>query len=218
MSETILYSYFRSSAAYRVRIALNLKEVPYEYRPVHLVNNGGEQNLPDYRKLNPSGEVPTFIHNGKSLSQSMAIIQYLDDVFPNPPLFPKDPYEKAHVLQICEIINSGIQPLGNLKVLHELEKRASFDQKMKSDWSSYWIARGLDNLEKHLQGFAGSYCFGNQITAADLFLVPQIYNAHRHNVSLNNFPLATRIYRSCSELAPFQKASPEAQPDAPKMT
>lgn len=216
MSEFALYSYFRSSSAFRVRIALSLKGIKYEYRPVHLINNGGEQNSPDYKRLNPVGEVPTLIHGNRPISQSIAIIDYLDHVQAEPRLFPVDPYARARVLQVCEIINSGIQPIQNLKVLQELERRCGFDQKKKTEWASHWIHDGFVGLEKFLEATAGTYCFGHQVTAADIYLVPQVFNAYRFNVPLEGFPVINRVHQACMLLAPFKDAAPEVQPDAPQ--
>ncbi len=215
MADFVLYSYFRSSASYRVRIALNLKSIPYTYSAVHLVQNGGEQYSASYAALNPSREVPTLVHKGRSLSQSVAIIQYLDAIHPQPLLFPGDPYSRARILQVCEIINSGIQPIANLKVLTALEKQCQFDQRRKADWSAYWIRDGLLSLEKLIKQTSQDYCFGSVVTAADCFLVPQIYNAIRYKVDLQEFPRLNEIYKNCQLLAAFQTAAPEVQPDTP---
>ena len=215
MSDFILYNYFRSSASYRVRIALALKGIEYEYRAVHLVKDGGEQKREDYLELNAKAEVPTLVHRGRALAQSVAILLYLEDVQPKPALFPKDPFLKAQVMQACEIINSGIQPLGNLSVLNELEKRCGWDAAAKEDWTTHWMKIGLKAFESYIGKTAGTFCFGNEPTAADAFLVPQFYNALRFRVSVDAFPLATRIYKNCIERPEFIAASPERQPDTP---
>lgn len=143
MTPIILYSYFRSSAAYRVRIAMLLKKVPFEYRAVHLLSNGGAQNQKGYRELNPMGEVPLVVDGAHRIGQSMAILQYLDEKWPKPLLFPKDIYKRAEVIQFCENINSGIHPVQNLKLLQELEKRFKVDQTGKEDWAKHWIKKRL---------------------------------------------------------------------------
>jgi maleylacetoacetate isomerase len=216
MEDFVLYSYYRSSASYRVRIALGLKGIKYEYRPVHLLNSGGEQFKDEYAHLNPSREVPTLVHGGKALGQSVAIIHYLDAIHPQTPLFPREPFLHAQVLQACEIINSGTQPLVNLRVLAELERSDDYTPQRKQIWSAHWIRAGLKAFESLLTKTAGTYCFGHEVSAADVFLVPQMYSATRNNVSLEEFPLLHRIYKNCLQLEPFQKAAPEVQPDTPK--
>lgn len=215
MSEFILYSYFRSSASYRVRIALNLKGIGYETRAVHLVNNGGEHRTDEYRTVNPSGQLPALVHKGRALAQSMAIIQYLDEVAPEPALFPRDPFQKALFVQACEIVNSGIQPLGNLGVLQELERRCGWDAAAKEQWSTHWIETGFRALESFLTKTASSFCFGNEPGAADAFLVPQVYNAIRNSVSLESYPVISKINKNCLSLEAFRKAHPDNQPDSP---
>ncbi len=216
MSELILYSYWRSSCSYRVRIALNLKELEYEYREVHLIRDGGEQRKPDYLALNPKGEVPCLIHRGKPLSQSMAIIEYLQKAFSYKlSLFPANPWEGARVRQLCEMVNAGIQPMQNLSVLQELDQRFQTGAEGQADWARHWIDRGLQALESAVKITGGRYCFGDEISAADLFLVPQIYNALRYNLDLNAYPTLKRINETCLALEAFQRAEPSRQPDAP---
>ncbi len=216
MADLILYSYFRSSASHRVRIALNLKGLPYEYKAVHLLNNGGEQNRDDYTQLNPLRQVPTLIHKGRAIGQSMAILDYLEWLEPAPALFPKEPYARALVLQACEIINSGIQPLGNLSVVNELEKRAGFDQAKKNEWIQHWIHKGLTAFESMIRPHAGRFCFGDGPTAADCFLVPQVFGAIRFGADLGRVPLLAEIHETCMGLKAFANAAPGAQPDAPQ--
>lgn len=210
-----LYSYFRSSASYRVRIALNLKQLSYEYKAIHLVNGGGEQFSDEYRRLNPSAELPTLVHNGRAIGQSVAIIQYLDEVFFQHPLFPKDPFLKAQTLQVCEVINSGIQPLQNLRVLKKLDQDFGASEPQKNLWIQHWIQLGFSSLEKILSPQAGPFAFGSRPSAADAFIIPQVYNAHRFQVDMNPFPTLSRIAQACGELDAFTAAHPDRQPDTP---
>lgn len=215
MAEFVLYSYFRSSASFRVRIAMNLKGIAFEYRAVHLLNEGGEQFRDDYRRLNPSREVPTLVHQGKSLSQSVAILDYLDAVRPEPRLFPKDPFGRAVVLQACEIVNSGTQPLMNLRVLNELGTRFGADQAGKDEWVRHWVRYGLESLEGFLKPRSGKFSFGDELTAADCFVIPQLFGADRFQVDLSPYPTLRRIRENCEALDAFKKAAPAVQPDTP---
>lgn len=215
MNKLDFFGYFRSSSAFRVRIALNLKKVPHNYHAVHLINNGGEQRKEEYRKINPMGEVPGIHDNGFSLGQSMAILFYLDDKFPDPRLFPSDPQQKARVIELCEFINSGIQPLHNLIVQQELEKRYGVDSVGKEDWIQHWIRRGLTTVERTLVQTAGSFSVGGQVSAVDCYLVPQYRASQRFGMDLTSFPTVTRVAESCLKLEAFQKAEAKNQPDAP---
>jgi maleylacetoacetate isomerase len=221
MKEFALYSYFRSSASYRVRIALGLKGIDYEYRAVHLLNNGGEQLKAEYALINPSHEVPTLIHkkDGQefAVGQSVAIVDYLDRVAPLPPLFPQDPAERAKVLQVCEIVNSGIQPLHNLRVLKLLSTKFGADENQKNDWTRHWLVYGLNALEKILFTTARDFCFGNQPNAADCFLIPNLANADRFQVDLAPYPTLRKIRENCEKLPAFVNAHPTNVPDAPKV-
>jgi maleylacetoacetate isomerase len=212
----ILYTYFRSSAAYRVRIALHHKRIPHENKFVHLLKGGGEQFTADFARLNPSQEVPVIVHNGRSLSQSMAIIQYLENVNPALPLFPQDPFDRAQVVRLCEMVNSGIHPVQNLKVLKELETRFGLDTAGKQAWAKFWIERGLASLEKALESCAGTYSFGGEFSAADAFLVPQVFGAKRYQVDLIQFPIVKRVYERCLQLPAVRTAHPAHQPDTPQ--
>lgn len=212
-SEFILYSYYRSSASYRARIALNLKEIKFEYRPVHLLKSGGEQNQPDYRRLNPSGQVPCLIHNGKPIAQSMSILEYLDQILPEPNLFPHEAYDRAIVMQICEIVNSGIQPLQNTSVMAELEKTYGLTSEQRKAWIHEWNRRGLKALEEILKKTAGDHAFGDTITAAECFIVPQVFSANRFGVPLNEYPTVQRVCHAVEELEAFMLAHPSRQPD-----
>jgi len=214
MAEFILHNYFRSSTSYRARIALNYKNIPFEYKAVHLLK--GEQFSPEYRKLNPIGGIPTLIHNGKVIPDSYAIIEYLEEIAPTPPLLPKDPYIRARIRQVCEIVNSSMHPMGNLKVLRHLEETMGYTQEQKDIWVQYWGHIGLDALEKNLQEFAGIYSFGDTITMADLFIVPQIVTCQRFKIDTGKYKLLTKIFDNCQKLEAFVKAHPFRQPDTPE--
>lgn len=216
MTELTLYNYFRSSTSYRVRIALYYKNLPFEYKPVHLLNNGGEQFFQDYKNMNPMSEVPTLIHEGLPLSQSMAIIEYLDEVFPSAPLFPKEVQRRARVRQFCENINSFMHPLSNLKVLQYLEVNHNYKQAEKEIWVQHWLQKGFEAAENLLKKSHGHFCFGDQITAADLFLIPQVFSAQRYKVELGPYPLIQKINEHCLTLDFFKKAHPFRQPDCPE--
>lgn len=211
-----LYSYFRSSASYRVRIALHVKNLPFEYIPVHLVKDGGAQNAAEYRAINAMGHVPALVHDGFVLAESMAIIQYLDDISPALPLFPSEPRHRAQVMQLCEIVNSGIQPLQNLKVQKLLETRYRLSTSESRQFIHHWIQDGLSNLEKILAHTAGSYAFGADLTAADCFIIPQCLTAVRFGVDVSSFPNLHRVNENALKLAGVLKAHPEKQPDFQK--
>ncbi len=213
-NEFKLYSYFRSSASFRVRIALHLKAIPFEYISVHLLKNGGEQYASKYKELNPLSQVPTLLHNGQSYTQSMAIIQYLDHIVPNPVLFPKETVLNTVVTQFCEIINSGIQPLQNSSVTQKLEAMFQMTPMQKADWYQFWMSRGFTAIESMLKIYSGKYSFGDQITAADCFLAPQMYSCKRFGFDTSPYERATAIYKNMMTLDAFQKAAPENQTDA----
>lgn len=213
-----LYGYWRSSAAYRVRIALNLKMLDAEQISVHLVKEGGEQHKADFAKLNPQHLVPALVDNDEtgefSLSQSLAIIEYLDEKYPSTPLLPASIVDKAMVRAMAQSIACEIHPLDNLRVLQYLtgELKVSEDQKMA--WYHHWIHLGFTALETQLAKYSGDYCFGNQVTLADICLVPQVYNANRFNVDLMAYPNIVRIVDNCNKLDAFKNAAPENQADA----
>ncbi|MFI5391030.1 MAG: maleylacetoacetate isomerase [Bacteriovoracales bacterium] len=210
----MLYSYFRSSSAHRVRIALNIKGVDYEYKAINLIKEGGgEQHSVEYKKLNPKGEVPFFLDGDRGIGQSMAIALYLDEKFPGPKLFPKDPYMKCFCIQQCEIINSGIQPFHNLKVLKELKKRFQISEDDKNSWVKFWIEEGLSPLELILKPISKNYSLGDDLSALDAFIIPQVFTCMRYNISLINFPTIKKIFDNCQNLPAFQKAEPSKQPD-----
>ena len=210
----ILYSYFRSSAAFRVRIALNLKNISYDMKFIHLLKNGGEQNSADYAKLNPMQQVPFFIDGDVRIAQSMAIIDYIDQKWHDGiPLFPRDKADRARVFEYCELINSGVQPLVGLELGKQLEKQFRISDTQKKHWMQFWVQKGLHAFEMRLQESAGSYCLGNSITAADCLLVPQVYNARRNDVDISQFPNIFRIEQALMLQASFAKAHPDQQPD-----
>jgi maleylacetoacetate isomerase len=209
----LLYSYFRSSCAYRVRIALHLKGLPYNIVPVHLLKEGGLQHSPQYISLNPSRQVPTLVDGETIIGQSMAILEYLEEEFPNPPLLPRQKNDRAIVRQMCEIINSGIQPLQNLSVSQFLDNEFKISPEDKNKWFQRWIHQGLKSLEDLLKVHSERYCFGDQITLADCLLVPQIFSAQRFKIDLSNYPRCTEINERCLKLTDFIRASPERQPD-----
>lgn len=211
-----LYSYYRSSCSYRVRIALEYKEVIYSYIPIHLLEDGGHQNTAEYQKINSKQEVPTLIHNETPISQSMAIIEYLDDILPQHRLFPGNYLEKAYVRQACEIINSGIQPLQNLRVLNKLVSDYKINDEQKKQWIHDVVRQGLSSFERFISNKSGHYCFGEKLTAADIFLIPQIYSAARFGFDINEFKILSKINDNCLSLDCFKKAHPDNQPDAPK--
>jgi len=209
----ILYNYFRSSASYRVRIALNYKKIPYKYEPVHLIQGGGEQFKPEYLELNPLSQVPTLIHRGVPISQSLAIIQYLEDVCPTPPLFPEDPLDRAVVWQICEVINSGMQPLQNLSLLGYFENKWLISADQRTDWLRFHMTKGFAALEKTFTKVSGQHCFEDEITVADCCLIPQVFSAIRFNVDVSPFPTIHRLYDAAIKIGAIQLAAPENQPD-----
>ena len=209
-----LYGYWRSSAAYRVRIALNLKGLEYQSQPIHLVKDGGEQHFDDYKTLNPAELVPTLVDGDLVLNQSMAILQYLDDLYPEYPLLPKDKIKKAQVMAFALDIACEIHPVNNLRVLQYLKKPLDHTQLETDDWYRHWLALGFEALEKRLETHAGIYCFGDDITLADLVLVPQVYNAFRYQLPMESYPKVLSVYEHCLKLDAFYQASPEQQADA----
>ncbi|HOX72077.1 MAG: maleylacetoacetate isomerase [Dokdonella sp.] len=219
MAEVLkLYSYWRSSAAYRVRIALNLKQLAYEIVPVHLVNNGGEQHSESYLELNPQATVPTLLDGSRIFRQSMAIIEYLDEAYPGATaLLPSTARERARVRAIAQVVACDIHPLNNLRVMQFLERDFSSPVVERDRWSRHWITTGFNALEKMLDdnSSTGLYSDGDAPTLADICLVPQVYNARRFGVDLTAYPTIARIEQQCLGLAAFENARPENQPDAP---
>nr|WP_148340816.1 maleylacetoacetate isomerase [Aquicella siphonis] len=205
-----LYDYFRSSASYRVRIALNLKKLDYQSVPVHLLNNGGEQHSDEYRKINPQSLVPALQDGNKILTQSLAIIEYLEDLHPEPPLLPSHPYEKARVRSFALSIAADLHPLNNLRILKYLTEELHLSDEQKTKWYHHWMNKGLTALEKQLERHPSTdeFCFGSQPTLADLCLVPQLLNARRFNCNLDACPTLVRIDANCQKLEAFIKARP----------
>ena len=211
-----LYTYFRSSAAYRVRIALNLKGLQYDAVPVHLLRGGGEQLQANYVKMNPSGLVPTFQDDYITLTQSMAILEDLEDEYPEVPLLPKDAAGRARVRELAQIVACDIHPVNNLRVLRYLVNELGLSDEVKTQWYRHWLLGGLDVLEKHLarDPSAGPLCHGYLPTLADCFLVPQVFNAQRQGVDISAYPNIARINAACVEIPAFVAAHPSNQPDA----
>jgi maleylacetoacetate isomerase len=210
-----LHGYWRSSSSYRVRIALNLKGLRYRHQEVHLLRGGGEQNLPDYRAINPLGLVPALTHGERVIVQSVAICEYLEETFPKPPLLPPDPTGRARIRTIVQTVADEIQPLNNLAVLQYLAEEMRQDEAAVSRWYQRWVARGFDAIERWLDSpAAGACCHGDQPTLADCFLVPQVYNAERFGCDLAAYPRILRIAGHCRRLQAFREAAPENQPDA----
>jgi maleylpyruvate isomerase len=210
----VLYGYFRSSAAYRVRIALNLKGQPHEQRAVHLVRDGGAQHKPEYAALNAQRLVPTLVHGSVVITQSMAIIEYLDELYKDPPLLPKGVADRAWVRSVAQAIACDVHPLNNLRVLRYLVNDLAVTEKAKLDWYRHWCVEGLTALEAMISPHAGMYCFGDTLTLADVMLIPQLANARRFDVDLTPFPTLMRIEATCARLDAFEKAQPARQPDA----
>ena len=208
-----LYSFFRSSAAFRVRIALNLKQIAYETVAVHLRRS--DQSKPDYRGINPQGLVPTLEDGGHKLIQSLAIIEYLDEVHPDPPLLPKDPADRARVRALAEIVACDIHPINNLRVLRYLTHDLSHEETAIAKWYNHWIAMGFEAVESLLASDArtGAFCHGDSPSLADVTLVPQVVNAERYRLDLKSYPTLVRIFENCMRLDPFIAAHPNNQPD-----
>lgn len=211
-----LFSYWRSSAAYRVRIGLNLKDLPYAITPVHLVRDGGQQHSEGYAALNPQELVPTLRHGEQVLHQSMAILEYLDEVFGGPSLLPDDAPGRARVRALAQLVACDIHPLNNLRVMQFFSDTWNVPQVEREDWTRHWIQLGFEAMERMLVESVetGRFCHGDSPTLADCCLVPQLYNARRFNVDLEPYPTLVRIEAACLALPAFEAARPENQPDA----
>ena len=208
-----LYTYFRSSAAYRVRIALNLKALDYEAIPVALAKDNGGQHKPDYLEINPQGLVPSLVDDGVSLTQSMAIIEYLEEKYPDIPLLPANPVDRSHVRAMALSIACDIHPLNNMRVLNYIRDEFQQDEIAIGAWYRHWILINFSGLENLVDAYGGDYCFGNTITMADVFLIPQMANARRFETDLSAFPKLRRIDEILVEHPAFKAAAPENQPD-----
>jgi len=208
-----LYSYFRSSAAYRVRIALNLKDFPYETASIHLIKDGGRQHAPEFRAINPQMRVPALaLPGGEVLTQSLAIIEYLDETHPKPPLLPAEPLARAKVRAIAQAIACDIHPLNNTSPLRYLKRDLKHEQPEIDAWYRHWVTVGFEAIEAMIE--PGPYTCGAQVTLADICLVPQVANARRLQTPLDRFPKIVAADAACLKLAAFDKARPENQPDA----
>ena len=211
-----LFTYFRSSAAYRVRIALNLKGLDYDAVPVHLLRDGGQHLLDEYRAINPSGLVPAFQDDAITLTQSMAILEYLEEAYPHVPLLPQGAVARAHVRELAQIIACDIHPINNLRVLKYLVRHLGQSEEAKTDWYRHWVIEGFQSLEAHLARHldTGTFCYGHTPTIADCFLVPQVFNAQRFDIDVTAYPTISRINDMCVDLPAFKAAHPGQQPDA----
>lgn len=210
-----LYTYYRSSAAYRVRIALNLKGLTVDQIPVHLSRNGGEQRTDAYREINPNALVPSLEDNGAVINQSLAIIEYLDEAYPQVPLLPGSAADRAHLRAIALTIACDIHPLQNLRVLTYLARELHADEESRNTWFRHWVKNGLEAVERMVvRGKPGKFTVADTPTLADIFIVPQLANARRVNADLSGMPTLLRIEANCQALPAFQRAAPGAQPDA----
>jgi maleylpyruvate isomerase len=208
-----LYSFFRSSAAYRVRIALNLKDISYEIIPIHLRKDGGRHRSPEYQAVNPQMRVPSLkLPTGEVLVQSLAIIGYLNEIYPQPPLLPADPIRRAQVRAVSQIVACDIHPLNNLGTLQYLKNKMGQEQAAIDAWYHHWVISGFEAIEKMIR--PGPFAFGSQPGLADVCLVPQVNNARLLKVPLDAFPKIVAVNEACLKLPAFDKARPENQPDA----
>ncbi|MDN3610178.1 maleylacetoacetate isomerase [Vibrio ostreicida] len=214
MTDILLYGYWRSSAAYRVRIALNLKRLPFRQESVNLIKNGGEQHSEDFRQLNESQLVPVLIDGGRRLTQSLTIIDYLDEQYPEYLLTPADIDKRFVVKAMAQDIAIDIHPLNNLRVLQYLTDQLATKDEAKSGWYRHWIEVGFDSLEKKLSKTRGDFCVGDDITLVDVCLAPQVYNAERFNVDISRYPNISTVTESLMKQPAFIEAQPENQPDA----
>ena len=219
MNSYTLHGYFRSSTSWRVRIALGFKGLSYETVPVHLLRDGGEQHSEPYKDLNPVGEVPTLVVRDAQgelvarLAQSVAILEYLEETHPDPPLLPSDTLLRAKTRQLVEVVNSSIHPVQNLKVMRQLTADFGTDRAANFDWAKRWIDRHFVGLERLVDSTRGRYAVGDSLTLADVAIVPQVFNARRFGVAMEQFPCLSAVEREASAHLAFQAATPERQPD-----
>lgn len=215
-NDIVLHDYWRSSACYRVRIALNLKGLEYRLEPVHLVNNGGEQHSAAHRALNPQESVPVLVDGRRAVRQSMAIVEYLDETYADPPLMPPAPRERAQVRSLAQLVACDIHPLNNLRVMQYLERELGTDQAARECWTRHWIETGFRAFEAILADdeARGDFCHGDTPGLADVCLIPQVYNAARFGVDLTPFPAIRAINERCLAMPAFDAARPEKQPGA----
>lgn len=216
-SALVLFDYWRSSASYRVRIALHLKGLAFKQHPVHLVRDGGEQHASSYRDLNPQGLVPALVHNGQVLTQSLSICEYLDEQFPEYALLPPDPLSRARARALAQTVACDIHPLNNLRVQQQIRQRFSPGKGEVVEWMNHWVSEGFSAIEQWLSRSSamGDFCMGDAPGLADCFLVPQVYNAERFGCDLAPFPRIIEVTGRCRGIPAFAAAAPEAQPDAP---
>ncbi len=211
-----LYSYWRSSAAYRVRLVLELKGLSYDYRAVDLFSEQPENWQPEYLAVNPQGLVPTLEHAGFRMTQSLAIIDYLETRYPQPQIIPTEPHQRARALSLAQIIACDVHPLQNPMVCEHLRDAYNATSVQLDRWRCYWIARGLAAYEQHLSGSRqAAFSIGDTPGVADVYLIPQLFNARLYGCALDSYPLVTAIESRCLALETFQRAAPEVQPDAP---
>ena len=219
MNTYTLHGYFRSSTSWRVRIALGFKGVSYETVPVHLLRDGGQQHSESYRELNPVGEVPTLEVRGPDgalvarLAQSVAILEYLEEAHPEPPLLPTDPVQRAKTRQLVEVVNSSIHPVQNLKVMRQLTADFGTDRAANFDWARRWIDRHFVGLERLVTATRGRFALGDDLSLADVAIVPQVFNARRFGVDMERFPNLSAVDAAAGEHPAFQAAVPALQPD-----
>lgn len=209
-----LYTFWRSSASYRVRIALNLKGLDYTSVPIHFRKDGGQHRQPMFLAKNPQGLLPLWEEDDWTLAQSLAIMEYLNETYPTPPLLPENAKTRAEVRAMAQVIACEIHPLNNLRVMAYLKQQMGQSDDQVKEWYQHWVALGFEALETNLKQTAGKYCHGDQITMADCCLVPQVYNAQRFDCDMKPYPTITRINEALNELKAFQKSAPEKQPDA----
>lgn len=213
LNDRILFSYWRSATSYRVRLVLELKKLPYTISPVNLLQN--EHRNEDYLGMNAQGRLPALIDRGQLYTQSLAICEYLEETYPTPPLLPNSTHNRAYIRALCNIAATDIHPINNLSVLKYLTDTLGHSEDEKMTWYRHWTQRGLKDLENKLENslLLGKFCLGNNITLAECFIIPQLYNAQRFDISLLPFPLLRRIEDNCKTLPAFIKAHPDNQPD-----